>query len=84
VYLRPLDAPVSRPDRELKAFDKITLDPGETATVGFALDQRSFAYWDTARHDWHAAPGVYEVLVGSSSRAIHQTATWTLTDDHHD
>ena len=45
------------PDRELKAFEKVTLDPGETTTVTVALDQRAFAYWDTQRHAWHAPAG---------------------------
>ena len=81
VYVRQLDGVDSRPDRELKAFEKVTLDPGETATVTVALDERAFAYWDAARHDWHVAAGDYEILVGSSSRAIHRTATWTVRRD---
>ena len=43
-----------------------------------ALDERAFAHWDPVGHDWRVAPGTYEVLVGSSSRAIHQTATWSV------
>lgn len=78
LYVRPLDSPVARPDRELKAFAKITLDPGETTTVSLELDERSFAHWDAGRRSWHAAPGPYELLVGSSSRAVHRTAAWTL------
>ena len=38
-----------------------------------ALDERAFAYWDAERHGWHAPAGTYEILVGSSSRAIHQS-----------
>ncbi|MET0738468.1 MAG: glycoside hydrolase family 3 C-terminal domain-containing protein, partial [Acidimicrobiales bacterium] len=79
LYVRPVDSPVARPDRELKAFDKITLDPGETTTVSLGLDERSFSHWDSGRRSWHAAPGPYEILVGSSSREIHRTAAWTLT-----
>ena len=81
VYVRAVDAPVARPDRELKGFEKVALDPGETTTVTVALDRRAFAYWDTQRHGWHVAPGAYEILVGSSSRAIHQTAAWTCTGE---
>ena len=79
VYVRDVDATVPRPDRELKAFEKVALDPGETTTVTVALDRRSFSYWDTQRHGWHAPAGAYEILVGSSSRAIHQTTAWTCT-----
>ena len=77
VYVRSIDAEVPMPDRQLKAFEKVTLEPGETTTVTVALDQRAFAYWDTARHAWHASPGAHEILVGSSSRAIHRTARLT-------
>jgi beta-glucosidase len=80
LYVRPADAAAPRPDRELKAFAKVTLDPGETTTVTLELDERAFAYWDTQRHAWHAPSGAYEILVGSSSRAIHQTAGWTHRD----
>ncbi len=76
VYVRHLDAAVDRPDRELKGFEKVALDPGATSTVTVALDERAFAYWDADRHDWHAPPGSYEILVGSSSRAIHCTTPW--------
>ena len=79
--MRPLDAPVARPDRELKGFEKVSLEPGETTTVTLELDGRAFAYWDPDRHAWHAAAGTYEILVGSSSRAIHQSTAWTLTDE---
>jgi beta-glucosidase len=81
VYVRAVDAPVVRPDRELEAFEKVALDPGETTTVTVALDRRAFAYWDTERQGWHVAPGSYEILVGSSSRSIHQTAAWTDAGD---
>jgi beta-glucosidase len=81
VYVRPVDGPVARPDRELKAFEKVSLEPGETTTVTVALDGRSFAHWDTDRHLWRAPPGTYEILVGSSSRTIHQSAPWTLMNE---
>ena len=73
VYVRHIDAEVERPDRELKAFEKITLEPGASATVTVALDERAFAYWDVALGAWHAPAGTYDVLVGSSSRDIRQS-----------
>ena len=77
VYVQPLDTTVERPDRELKGFAKLTLAPGETTTATIDLDKRSFAYWDESTHAWQAPAGAYEILVGSSSRAIHQSSTWT-------
>ena len=45
-YVAPPPGPAVRPPKELGAFAKVWLDPGETATVDLALDDRSFAYWD--------------------------------------
>ena len=44
-YVAPPPGPVVRPPRELGAFAKVWLDPGETATVELVLDDRAFAYW---------------------------------------
>jgi beta-glucosidase len=77
VYVRHVDADVDRPDRELKGFEKVSLAPGETMTVTVPLDERAFAHWDPAAHDWRVPPATYEILVGSSSRSIHRTATWS-------
>ena len=46
LYVGAVDPHVVRPPKELKAFAKVWLDPGETATVTLTLDGRSFAYWD--------------------------------------
>ena len=61
---------VVRPLRELKAFEKVALAPGETRTVRFTLSPRDLAYYDVARRDWTATPGTYRVFIGSSSRDI--------------
>jgi hypothetical protein len=44
---------LARPPKELKAFAKVWLDPGETAGVEFVLDDRAFAYWDPGQDDWN-------------------------------
>lgn len=51
-YVRPAAARIVRPEQELKAFGKVTLDPGGSAVVTLALDDRSFAYWDPAQPEW--------------------------------
>ena len=43
---------IERPSKELKGFKKVLLQPGETKTVQFELDKRSFAWWDLNSHDW--------------------------------
>ena len=74
VYVRALEAPVRRPDRELAGFAKVSLDPGADATVEIALDAEAYRYWDVETHGWRAEAGRYEVLVGASSRDIRASA----------
>ena len=71
LYVRP-PAPesVDRPVQELKGFDRVELQPGETKSVSVPLDSRSFSHWDVASHDWKIEPGDYEIAVGRSSRDI--------------
>ncbi len=51
-YVRPHQARIVRPEKELKAFAKVDLDAGASATVTMRLDERSFAYWDPAQPEW--------------------------------
>ena len=51
----------------MKGFEKVKLNPGQSKTVTLSLDQRSFAYFNTAKKKWDALPGVYNVGVGNSS-----------------
>ena len=51
-YVAPANPRLARPPKELKAFSKVWLDPGETAEVEFVLDDRAFAYWDPGQDDW--------------------------------
>ncbi|MBT1171765.1 fibronectin type III-like domain-contianing protein, partial [Bifidobacterium sp. SO4] len=67
-------APVPRPDKELKGFAKVALEPGETRTVSMTLDKRSFSYYNEDIDDWAVAPGTYRVLIGASSRDIRLSA----------
>ena len=78
VYVRQLKTRLTRPYKELKAFAKVALAPGETQTVKFALDQQALSYYDPARLHWVADAGEFELLVGSSSRDIRQTARFSF------
>jgi beta-glucosidase len=51
-YVAPGSSRLARPPKELKAFGKVSLDPGESATVELVLDDRAFAYWDPGQDDW--------------------------------
>ena len=52
---------VHRPDRELKAFAKVALAAGASATVSLTLDYRAFAFYDTVAADWYAEPAGFEL-----------------------
>ena len=69
-YVRPDHEGKNRPVRELKAFGKIALQPGETGTVTVTLDSRAFAYWEEGLGDWHVEPGKYVIEAAASSRDI--------------
>jgi beta-glucosidase len=51
-YVAPVSPRLARPQKELKAFAKVRLETGETATVDLALDTRCFTYWDPGQADW--------------------------------
>jgi beta-glucosidase len=72
LYVQNPDCPDMRPDKELRDFAKVALEPRETKTVTFTLDYRSFAYYNTELQDWYAPSGDYELLLAASSRDIRQ------------
>jgi beta-glucosidase len=78
LYVRDVAATVARPEKELRAFAKVELAPGETRRVRFALAPRAFSFWDPARKDWVAEPGEFELCVGASSRDIRARASVEL------
>ena len=69
-YVAPTKGEVIRPLKELKGFEKVALNPGETKTVVFTLDKRSFAYYNIELKDWLVKTGKYSILIGASSRDI--------------
>ncbi len=67
VYVRDVESSVPRPDKELKGFAKVRLEPGQSERVRIRLDRRSFAVWDVTAHDWLVEAGRFEVVVARSS-----------------
>jgi len=68
-----------RPEKELKGFKKVTLEPGESKEVNFAFDDHTFAVYDTATKAWVEVGDTYDILVGSSSRDIRETVELSIT-----
>ena len=81
LYVRDPEAQVARPRKELKAFKKVALKPGQSTLVEFSLDERSLAYWDQSEKAWVAEPGEFEILIGASSRDIRLRAVFILEAD---
>ena len=71
LYIAPPEGGLFRPEKELKGFVRVELEPGESKTVQFQPDNRSFALWEDG---WKIPGGAYTVMLGSSSRDIRLRA----------
>ena len=74
LYVADRTGTAGRPEKELKGFAKVALEPGEAKTVELSVDARSLSWYSEALGGWYAAPGRYELLVGHSSRDIRGAA----------
>lgn len=70
LYVSCMQKGVHRPVKELKGFEKVFLDSGESKRISFVLDKRAFAYYDVKSKDWQVQKGKYNVQIGASSRDI--------------
>ena len=83
LYVAPKGGTIIRPVRELKAFEKINLAPGETKKVQFTLDRRAFVYWSTQIHDWHVENGEYKIQIGRNAQDIVLSHSVTVESEVH-
>ena len=74
LYVKRIDSAVERPVKELEAFDRVTLKAGETKTMTLEFPIEELAHWDNETNQWVLEHGKIEILVGSSSDDIRQTA----------
>lgn len=79
IYAARIDPTVDRPAQELVGFHKVHLERGQSETVKIALDQRSFAFYDTKSSSWQVEAGRVEVRAGASSRDVRSTALIELS-----
>ncbi len=70
LYVSDVESTIYRPAKELRAFAKTFLEPGEEKEVSLTLSKRAFAYYNVNIHDWHVESGEFGILVGASSRDI--------------
>lgn len=74
LYVSDLKSTAYRPEKELKGFEKVFLQPGEKKTVEIKLDRRAFAFWNVLSHDWTVESGDFAINVGASSRDLRLSA----------
>jgi beta-glucosidase len=78
LYVGTASSKIERPVKELKGFERVLLQPGETKTLALDLNPRSFSYFDVKSSTWHADAGTYDLMVGDSSQNILQKITVQL------
>lgn len=78
LYVSDKESTLQRPEKELKKFTKIELEPGEEKEVTFKLDGRDFSYYDGRREMWIAESGEFSIYAGASSRDIRLAKVVTL------
>ena len=78
VYVHDCEASVEMPQKQLKGFDKVYLEPGETKVVSIDLGPDAFRFFDEESMSWKTEPGDFEILVGSASDNIEKTVTVAL------
>ncbi len=73
LYVHKENSAITRAEKELKGFQKIFLEPGETKTISIQLDKNAFQYFDEKKNDWAMEKGAYTIQAGGSSRLIQLT-----------
>ena len=70
LYVAPVSFEVLRPVRELKGFEKVSLESGEKKTVTFSLDDRDFAVWNAELHCWDVPDGAYRIQICRNAQEV--------------
>ena len=78
LYVRDCESSLVRPYKELKAFKKVSLAPGETRQVSLTLGLDALSFYDDKAQRWTAEPGEFEALIGNSSDNITQKVKFKL------
>ena len=78
LYITDVKCSVDRPVKELKAFQKVILKPGETQTLTLNTDKRALSFWDKTTGDWKAEPGDFIAWAGDASDRLNCKVKFTL------
>ena len=78
VYVGDQECRLVRPQKELKGFEKVFLNPGQTQKVSVRLGREAFRFYDPVKHEWQVEPGLFNIYVGASSADIRLTTDVTI------
>jgi beta-glucosidase len=78
LYISDLKCSLPRPVKELKAFDKVSLNPGETKTVHFTINKDALSFFDAAKHAWVAEPGMFKAHAAAASDDVRSSVEFQL------
>ncbi|MGR6923885.1 glycoside hydrolase family 3 C-terminal domain-containing protein [[Actinomadura] parvosata] len=81
LYTHQRSSRFEQPVKQLRGFQRVTLNPGETRTVTFTLKRSDLAVWDHTRGRWTVENATHDVLVGSSSDRIRQSTTLRVSGE---
>jgi beta-glucosidase len=73
LYIHQRSGSASRPVRELKGFERLTLAPGQKKTVRFTLGKAELTYWSSAVKGWVQGPATFDIWAGGDSSATLTT-----------
>ncbi len=79
LYVHDNDQSAVQPREQLQGFERVSVNPGETKTVSFALPVEQLSYWDTSKHGYVINPGTFDVMIGSASDDIRQRGSFEVT-----
>ncbi|MDQ6423454.1 glycoside hydrolase family 3 C-terminal domain-containing protein [Paenibacillus sp. LHD-117] len=78
LYIQKRESSIFRAKRELKGFEKVFLEPGESKRVTIKLEERDFSYFNPTIGAWAVEPGAYDIQIGSSIQLIQLEKRITL------
>ena len=78
LYVSDVKSALPRPEKELKAFKKVFLQPGETQNVTLTIGCDALSYYDDAQQKWVMEPGDFVALIGNSSDNLKQKVKFSL------
>jgi len=70
LYIHAVDSEIERPEKELKRFKRITLEPGERIVTKIPFNRSDFAFFNENTNLWKVEPGLYDIMIGTSAGNI--------------